>query len=68
MNQYKSGYICKCPICGYSTYHDFWFAEHVKTVHSSFKIFKGSLQTLVILKLGQTAKNQVAPYYVSRED
>ena len=50
MSLSKSGYLCKCPLCGYSTYHDYWFAKHVETMHSPFKIFKkyyGPCQTLV---------------------
>ena len=50
MNLFKSAYICECPICDFSTYHDLWFANHVKKNHSSFKVFKkyyGPCQTLV---------------------
>ena len=50
MNLFKSAYNCKCPICGFSTYHDLLFANHVKKNHSSFKIFKkyyGPCQSLV---------------------
>ena len=43
MNLFKSAYICKCPICGFSTYHDLLFANHVKKIIHHSKFLKNTM-------------------------